>query len=103
MSESRPSQNTALPSAQYPGTGLTPLLAATTGQAPAVDNNQIFLQPGTHDAGDEDTTMTNGFSEHDSSLEQTGLAGSSPPSQTVHGKVACQACVSRTVICYTDI
>jgi hypothetical protein len=102
MSERRPSQDTALPSAQYPVTERPLFLTSATGYALAADNDQIFMPLGEQDAEHDETPITNDSSGRVSSLDQTGLAGPSQPAQTVHGKIACQVCVSRTVLCHSD-
>lgn len=102
MSEHRPSQDTALPGAQRPGTERSLFLPSATGYALAADNDQTFMLLGEQDAEHDGTPITNDSSGRVSSLDQTGLAGPSQSSQTVHGKVACQVCASRPVICHSD-
>jgi hypothetical protein len=98
MSDPRPSQDTILPSVQYPDTGSALLPVATTSDTPAFDSNQTSLVPGTQGGEGEERSITNDFS-----LGQSGIAGPSPPFHTLHGKVACQTCVSRTSVCRSDV
>lgn len=102
MSEPRPDQDTTPPSPQHPGTARTPFLAAITFDAPAVNNNQNFQLSGTQDAGYDETPTTNDLNERGSGHQQTSLTGTSAQSRPLHGKLACQACVSRTSVSHGD-
>jgi hypothetical protein len=103
MSELRPGRDTTLPSAQHIGTGHPPPLKATTRDTHGVNSNLSFSLPGSRDADDEYSPITNDSSGRDSELDQTNNAGLSPQARPVHGKTACQACVSGTGVCRGDI
>jgi hypothetical protein len=102
MSELRPGRDTTLPSAQHIGTGHTPLVA-TTRDTYTGNSNSSFSLPGSRDADDEYSPPTNASSEGDSSLDQRSAAESSLQSRPVHGKIACQACVSGTSASHGDV
>ena len=102
MNEHRPSQGTVLPSAQYSGTGRTLLSTTMTGDGLAGRNDQTFLLPETHGEEDGEAPVADDPSGSSPGIDQAGLAESSPSSRTVHGKVACQACVSRVIVCRSD-
>lgn len=102
MREHRPSQGTVLLSAQHPGTGHTLLPTAMTGDGLAGHSNQSFLLPEPHDEEDGEALIADDPSGRGPGIDQADLAESSPSSRTVHGKVACQACVSRVIVCRCD-
>jgi hypothetical protein len=97
MGEPRPSHGTSLPSAQRIGTERIPVQAATTHDAAVVGNDPTFLLPRSQDTKDGYSPTTVDSSGHDSSIDQRGLSNSSPQTRTVHGKIACQECVSERV------
>jgi hypothetical protein len=97
MGEPRPSHGTSLPSAQCIGTERIPVPAATTHDAPVVGDDPTFLLPGSQDTNDGYSPATVDSSGHDSSIVQRALSNSSPQSRAVHGKIACQECVSESV------
>ena len=97
MSQPRPNQYTTLPSAQHAGTERTLIPAATTRGTLATSS-----LPGSRNANDEYSPVTNDSNERDSSLGQPSSTGSSAQSRPLHGKLACQACVSGTSVCRSD-
>jgi hypothetical protein len=103
MSERRACRATTLPRAQYVGTGHAPPLTVTTRGTHGVDSNSSFSLSGPRDADDEYSPTTSDSSGRDSELDQTNVAGLSPQSRPVHGKIACQACVSGAIVCRGDI
>lgn len=97
MSQPHPNQDTTVPSAQHTGTERIPPPVATTRGTLATS-----APPGPRNANDEYSPVTNDSNEHDSSLGQTSLTDSSARSRPLHGKLACQACVSETSASYSD-
>jgi hypothetical protein len=101
MSESCPGPDTTPLSAQHTGTRRAPLPALTllTYDTQTFNDNNTDANislPGPRNANDGYSPSTNDSSERDSGLDQTSTAGSSLQSRPVHGKIACQECVSGT-------
>jgi hypothetical protein len=97
MSEPRPSHGSSLPSAQHIGTGRIPVPAATAHNASVIGNDQALSLTEPQDTNDGYSPTTVDSSGRGSSVDQRSLPGSSPQSRTVHGKIACQECVSESL------
>lgn len=98
MSQPRPNQDTTLPSAQRAGAERTPFPIATTGDTLAAPS-----LPGLRNANDDYSPVTDDFNERDCSLGQMSIAGSSAQSRPLHGKLACQPCVSKSSVHHGEI
>jgi hypothetical protein len=99
MSEPRPGPDTTPLSAQHTGTRRAPLPALLTYDTQTFNDNNTDANislPGQRNPNDGYSPSTNDSSERDSGLDQTSTAGSSLQSRPVHGKIACQECVSVT-------
>jgi hypothetical protein len=104
MSEPRPGQHTTLPSIQHTGTEDNPPSAALAHDSHTLNKtNAVISISGPRDANDEYSPVPSDSNERDSSLDQTSPTGSSPQSRPVHGKIACQECVSESSVCRNDV
>lgn len=102
MSEPHLSQDATLPSIQHTDTERTPLPTLITHSTPAISNHTAFTLSGAQSSEDDHSYVMNELVGRDPSLGQADLAGP-PESRVVHGKVACQACVSRINVRWRDI
>lgn len=104
MSDPPPGQHTTRPSIQHTGTEENPLSDALAHDSHTLNNNDAGISlSGPRDVNDEYSPIPSDSNERDSSLDQTSPTGSSPRSRPVHGKIACQECVSRSSVCRNDV